>query len=433
MITLNTTTNSTEYPVDSLCPTLRDIAKDIHKIVKAPLALCCNSILAAATLTAQSFVDVEIDGRVYPTSNFFVTIADSGERKTTVDKISLAPIEEWILREKKKSFNKPNVPKFSDPLSVVGRVTLAGLWTLLDAHSPSVGIFSNEGGSILGGYSMKSENIDSFSSGLSSLWDGSVWGIVQANTGAKFLYDKRVSMHLMIQRHLRKDILGSDRLWDQGLLSRILFVEPISTIGTRFPYEGKNIDDLDSYKRYAKRITEILDSGIKIDLENGGGLITRKLSLTPEAKVIWVEFHDAVEKELGPSGKYNVILNFANKLAEIALRIAGLFAFIENKDVTSISYNCMSQAIEISIFYMNHLLKLLEIDRDQAKRNSLVKWLFNQRNKNASMSHVTVQEANKNSPVRGVDSVRKIMNQLADEKKLVLDNIDHYKVNWDLL
>lgn len=335
-----------------------------------------------------------------------------------------------------KTFNTTKAPKFSDPLSVVGRLTLAGLWLLLDDHSPSVGIFSNEGGSILGGYSMKSENIDSFSSGLSSLWDGSVWGIVQANTGAKFLYDKRVSMHLMIQRHLRKDILGSDRLWDQGLLSRILFVEPVSTIGTRLPYEAINIFDQDSYKRYAKRITEILDSGIKIDLENGGGLITRKLSLTPEAKVLWVEFHDAVEKELRPNGQYHVILNFANKLAEIALRIAGLFEFIEDKEAMNISRICMSQAIDVSIFYMNHLLKLIEIDRDQAKRNSLVKWLFNQRNKNTTMTHVTVKDANKNGPIRGVgsvDIVRKVMSQLADEKKLVLDGIDCYKVNWDLL
>lgn len=433
MITLNTTTIPTEYPVDSLCPTLRDIAKDIHGIVKAPLALCCNSILAAATLTAQSFVDVEIDGRVYPVSNFFVTIADSGERKTTVDKISLAPIEGWIQRRRKKTFNQGNSPKFSDPLSVVGRVTLAGLWSLLDDRSPSVGIFSSEGGSILGGYSMKGENIDSFSAGLSSLWDGSVWSIVQANTGAKFLYDKRVSMHLMIQRHLRNDILGSNRLWDQGLLSRILFVEPSSTIGTRLPYEEKNIYDQDSYGRYAKKITEILDSGMKIDPENGGGLITRKLSLTAEAKVLWVEFHDAVEQELGPGGKFHVILNFANKLAEIALRIAGLFEFIENKEATSISCNCMTQAIDISIFYMNHLLKLIEIDQDQAKRNSLVKWIINQKNKHTSMTHVTVQEANKNSPVRGVGDVRKIMSQLTDEKKMVLDGIDRYKVNWDLL
>lgn len=425
--------NTLEFPVDSLSPILRDVAKDIHRIVKAPLALCCNSILAAATLTAQSFVDVEIDGRIYPTSNFFVTVADSGERKTTVDKISSAPIEEWIQRRKKKTSNKTNAPKFSDPLRVVNRLTLAGLWTLLDDHSPSVGIFSNEGGSILGGYSMKSENIDSFSAGLSSLWDGSVWSIVQANTGAKFLYDRRVSMHLMIQRHLKKDILGSDRLWDQGLLSRILFVEPVSTIGTRLPYEANNIYDQDSYKRYAKRITEILDVRINTDPENGGGLITRKLSLTAEAKDLWVEFHDAVEKELGPKGKYHIIINFANKLAEIALRIAGLFEFIENKEATSISCKSMTDAIDISYFYMNHLLKLIEVDQDQAKRNSLVKWIINQKNKNTSMTYVTVQEANKNSPVRTVGDVRKIMSQLADEKKLVLDGIDRYKVNWDRL
>ena len=428
MISNTEPVNSMDFPVDSLCPTLRDIAKDIHHIVKAPLALCCNSILAAATLTAQSFVDVEIDGRVYPVSNFYVTIADSGERKTTVDKISSSPIEAWIQSNSKKN-RQPNVPKFSDPLKIVARLTLAGLWILLDEYSPSVGIFSNEGGSILGGYSMKSENIDSFSAGLSSLWDGSVWSIVQANTGAKFLYGKRVSMHLMVQRHLRKDILGSDRLWEQGLLSRILFVEPISTIGTRLPYEAKNIYDQDSYKRYEKRITDILDSGIKIGSD--GALVTHKLSLSLEAKMLWVKFHDEVEKELAPSGKFRVILNFANKLAEIALRIAGLFEFIENQGAVTISRDTLSMAINISNFYMNHLIKLIEIDHDQVKRDNVVKWLL-KKNK-TGFNHITVQEVNKNGPVRGVDVVRKIMSQLADEKKLALDGTDRYKINWDLL
>jgi hypothetical protein len=428
MIINAATTQPKDYPVDSLCPTLRDVANDIHHIVKAPLALCCNSILAAATLTAQSFVDVEIDGRVYPVSNFYVTIADSGERKTTVDKISSTPIEEWI-RNKSKNNLQSNKSKFSDPLKIVGRLTLAGLWTLLDECSPSVGIFSNEGGSILGGYSMKSENIDSFSAGLSSLWDGSVWSIVQANTGAKFLHGKRVSMHLMVQRHLRKDILGSDRLWEQGLLSRILFVEPISTIGTRLPYEAKNIYDQDSYKRYTKRLTDILDSGIIIGSD--GDLITRKMSLSPEAKILWVEFHDEVEKELAPNGKFRVILNFANKLAEIALRIAGLFEFIENHGAVTISRDTLSKAINISIFYMNHLLKLIEIDHDQARRDNVLKWLLKKNKK--GLSHITVQDANKNGPVRGIDDVRKIMSQLVDEKKLVLDGTDRYKINWDLL
>ncbi len=183
-------TNTLEFPVDSLSPILRDAAKDIHSVVKAPLALCCNSILAAATLTAQSFVDVEIDGRIYPVSNYFVTIADSGERKSTVDEISLKPIDKWIEKQDRKVAKATTKTDYAVPLRVVSRLTFEGLRNLLADQSPSVGIFSSEGGGVLGGYSMRKENIDNFSSGLSNLWDGSVWSVVQVNTGMMFLQNK---------------------------------------------------------------------------------------------------------------------------------------------------------------------------------------------------------------------------------------------------
>ncbi len=427
--------NTLEFPVDSLSPILRDVAKDIHRVVKAPLALCCNSILAAATLTAQSFVDVEIDGRNYPVSNYFVTIADSGERKSTVDKIALTPINDWIEKQDRTVAQATQKTDYAVPLRVVNRLTLEGLRNLLADQSPSVGIFSSEGGGVLGGYSMKKENIDNFSSGLSNLWDGNVWSVVQVNTGMMFLYNKRVSMHLMIQKHLRADILGSQRLWDQGLLSRILFVEPTSTIGTRL-YDSKNIYEENGYKKYAQRVSEILFNGIPLDKEIKGGIKTKRLSLSNSAKAVWVDFHDTVEQELGSSGKLHSIINFSNKLAEISLRIAGVFELFENKDTVEISEDSMQRGIYVSMFYMNHLLRLLNqvaFDLDQIERNKLVKWLLGQQDKKKNLSKVTIREIYKNSPLRNANKARKIADQLADEGKLLKDGVGQYKVRWDLL
>lgn len=439
--------NTLEFPVDSLSPILRDVAKDIHSVVKAPLALCCNSILAAATLTAQSFVDVEVDGRVYPVSNYFVTIADSGERKSTVDKISLTPINKWIeeqdkIEEQTQSIatgNKGAQPQqkssFLVPLRIVSRLTFEGLRNLLAEQSPSVGIYSSEGGGVLGGYSMRKENVDSFSSGLSNLWDGGVWNVVQAGTGAMFLYDKRVSMHLMIQKHLREDILGSKRLWDQGLLSRILFVEPVSTIGSRW-YESRNVYHEPGYKAYAKRVEKIFASGIAVDKELRGAIKTRQLSLSGAAKEVWVDFHDTVEQELGPNGKFHVIINFANKLAEISLRIAGVFELFENVDAVEVSKDSMVRGRDVAIFYMNHLLRLLNqvaFDLDQVQRNKLSRWLLGRRDKNGDFTNITVREIYKNSQLRTAKIAREVADQLADEGKLIKNGTDQYKIRWDLL
>ena len=79
------------YPVDALGESLSGAVLDIARSVKAPVAMGGNSILAAATLAAQAHADVEIDGRVMNLAGFFLTSAESGERKSAVDRHALRP------------------------------------------------------------------------------------------------------------------------------------------------------------------------------------------------------------------------------------------------------------------------------------------------------------------------------------------------------
>src|SRR5688500_2066134 len=80
------------YPADALGSILEPMAIAVKKATEAPVALCGNSLLAAAALAVQPYADVMIDGRVFPVSIFAGTVAESGERKSTVDKYCLAPI-----------------------------------------------------------------------------------------------------------------------------------------------------------------------------------------------------------------------------------------------------------------------------------------------------------------------------------------------------
>jgi hypothetical protein len=72
------------FPLDALgalgAPALR-----LHAVIKAPLAICGQSVLAATTLAVQAYRDAVNDGRVIPLSQYFLTIAESGERKSAVD------------------------------------------------------------------------------------------------------------------------------------------------------------------------------------------------------------------------------------------------------------------------------------------------------------------------------------------------------------
>ena len=74
------------FPVDALGPILAPAAKAIASKVQAPIEIAAQSVLAAAALVAQPFADIQmLFGQTRPLSLFHITIASSGDRKTSVD------------------------------------------------------------------------------------------------------------------------------------------------------------------------------------------------------------------------------------------------------------------------------------------------------------------------------------------------------------
>src|SRR5262249_53471919 len=76
------------FPIDALGDVLAPTARAIQDRVQAPLAICGQSVLASATLAVQAYANVmlPIGGeRIKPLSSYFVTIAETGDRKTECD------------------------------------------------------------------------------------------------------------------------------------------------------------------------------------------------------------------------------------------------------------------------------------------------------------------------------------------------------------
>lgn len=64
--------------------------------VEAPAALIASSALAAASLATQTEFNVERDvGLDGPISLYFITIAESGERKSAVDRLFFKAAREF--------------------------------------------------------------------------------------------------------------------------------------------------------------------------------------------------------------------------------------------------------------------------------------------------------------------------------------------------
>jgi hypothetical protein len=86
-----------DFPIDALGAVLSRAAQAIHDRVQAALAICGQSVLAAATLSTQAHADVVLPtDQARPLSMFLVSVAATGERKSAVDTLALAPVR---LRE----------------------------------------------------------------------------------------------------------------------------------------------------------------------------------------------------------------------------------------------------------------------------------------------------------------------------------------------
>jgi Protein of unknown function (DUF3987) len=174
------------FPAGALGSVLAPVAHAIHDRVRAPLAICGQSVLAAATLSVQAHANIRLPkGHEKPLSNYFVSIAATGERKSAVDQEALWPVRkrEAVLREAsdgerlkyendkdaweaaRKAASKnakghraqtkaaldalgpPPLPPLV-PIMTCGEPTYEGLCKLLAVGLPSVGIFAAEGGQI---------------------------------------------------------------------------------------------------------------------------------------------------------------------------------------------------------------------------------------------------------------------------------------------
>ena len=445
-----------QFPIEALGDILGGAAQAMHEVIQAPLAMCGNSILAANALAVQGHVDVDIDGRISPTSEFFISIGESGERKSAVDKLALAPhrerqnalreqferdhkcylleaeafkkAKEEILRRHKGLENKkdalgnlgdePEKPLL--PNLIMEEPTYEGLVKLLDVGQPSQGLFSDEGGRFIGGHGMNSDNALKTAAGLCGLWDGASISRVRSGDGAILLVGRRVSFHLMCQPKISQMFLSNSLLLEQGLLSRCLCSYPGSTVGTR-RYRDTNLTETPELKEYFNRIKEVLSAPFNVGMGRNE-LIPEQITLDQQAKQLWVAFHDQIESQLSQSGSLSSIRGFGNKAPEHVARIAAALAWVNDPEIRrirKIRMEYMQNSISIMQYYLSEALRLFnvgDIDPDLMLADELHGWLQSKNKKEVSL--VEVYRSGPNA-FREAKMARKVMRILGEHRYAV--------------
>jgi hypothetical protein len=403
------------FPIEALGPTLSRAAAAIARKVQAPEAIAGQSVLAAAALAAQAHADVLLPyGQARPLSLFFVTVASSGDRKSTADNEALWPIakhERWLREEhkrdivswkiahaawsaerkkieadKKYDFDQRVIllealgeepPRLLEPFLKSGDLTIEGLtknWPNLHA---ALGVFTAEAGQFTSGHGMSDDNRLKTAAMLSELWDGKPVTRVRATDGVTILPGRRLSLHLMVQPDAAATFLGNATLRDQGLLSRVLVAAPGSMAGTRL-YRDVDPRDEAAIQAYGARILSMLETAPRLAAGTRNELDPRELPLSDQAAGLWRRFHDHVEGQCGNAEELSPIVDFAAKAAEHAARIAAVLTMVENLHATEVGSETMGAATTLADWYLAEALRLQRGARTNPKlvaADTLLTWL----------------------------------------------------------
>jgi hypothetical protein len=404
------------YPVAALGP-LTEAVQAVQGATLAPVAIPAQSALAVVSLAVMGHADVETLGGWSPPALYALTIAQSGERKSTCDAMLMAALRaheaeqaaaqrddltRWqnayalwkgdrdkILGEAKAAKGIKRTEAEADLAALgaepirppvagltVTEPTFEGLTRHLAEGLPVAGIFSDEGGQFLGGHGMNSDNRQKTVTALNDLWGGNAIRRTRAGEGSSILFGRRLALHLMVQPEIARAFLADRLAGGSGFTARLLVTEPPSTIGTRLSVAtrapGPALD------QFAARLRAILAAPLPMD-DQTRALTPRRLPLSSGARAALVDFADGIEADQAPGGALAHVTGFASKAAEHAARLAAVLTLWPDLSAREVTPSAMASGIALARFYLGEAVRLLDattVTPETARAEALRVWLL---------------------------------------------------------
>lgn len=417
------------FPVGSLPQSIQNAVFEVQAKTQAPMALVAASALGAISLACQNSVDVcRLNGLISACSLYLITLADSGERKSTVDsllmqaitafdaaqavKATLAhaqykadkkafAIEQKIIERslgsaiKNNNENTEEVRKklteflSTEPLKpkqlrlVYSDATAEAIKFSLHENSSSIGIMSDEAGVIFSGRVLRDLGL------INQLWSGSQLHIDR--TDESFVVSNpRLTLSLMVQKGVLDEYLEvrGKSARDIGFFARSLICYPNTTQGYRTIPSFPMLQSTGALDMFQARITELLNQNV-IDVEKGVPRAILKFSA--EAQNYWTNWYNNVELDIRQGSNLHDIKDYASKASENLARLAALFHFFEGI-AGDISYDTVCRAATICEWYMWEFKRLFspvpEMPIDVADANEIEQWLRNLLNQHPGWNEI---------------------------------------------
>lgn len=469
------------YPLDALPDTLQAAVTEVHGFVQAPLPLVAGSALAAVSVAVQAHIDVQrADQLSGPASLYLLSVADSGERKSTVDRLfsraihayereqaeAMAPelaeaeaeLAAWnakregllgAIRTAKHGgketrtlerdladlqHDKPETPRV--PRLLLGDETPENLaWTMARGW-PSGGVLSAEAGVIFGAHGMGRDSVMRNLALLNILWDGGELRIGRRTSDSFTVRGARLTVGLQVQESTLAAFFerAGGLARGTGFLARFLMACPESTQGSRpFTEAPVNWPHLAAFDR---RMEALLNT--PPPLEDDGTLRPALLTLTPAAREAWIAFHDAIESELRDGGELYEVRDVAAKCADNAARLAAVFHAFEMDTRSPVSEEAFAGASRVAAWHLHEARRFfgeLALPAELADASRLDAWLLGCCARN-SAGLIPTREAQRMGPVRDrtrLDAALRTLEELDRLRVVQRDRRRDIEINPGLL
>lgn len=389
--------SSSVYDFSAFHLLLGEAAWELQRNTQAPDVMIGMAVTAVAAAVVQGLADVRLpSGHTRPTALNFLVIAESGERKTTVDNLAFGPVYErdaakvlayrqayeayqaelhlWKVKERSlnKSLKKaegeeevhwrdvleqhlramPKKPRLRRLMRQ--NITDRALMDALEGDGESI-ILSADEGEIL----LKSRTMTQLGR-LNKAYDGApLLSLDLADDEHVVVANPRLSINLMTQRAVLQEYLGKrgEVMRGSGHLARYLVACPVSTQGYRWVSDNEPAWEM--LPKLHARVKELLD---RYDKRVEAGDLSREvLTFSDEAKVRWIDLARQTEGMLRPGQYLSDINDFASKAMEMLGRLAAVFHYF-NGEEGKISVDTLERAFTFLRWHLDEFKRLFSGD-----------------------------------------------------------------------
>lgn len=444
------------FPRCAPLPLISAAIGEAQNNIQAPLPLILFSALTAISVSTQGLFDVrKPNDQCVPVSLMLLSIANSGERKSTAENIFLAPVREvqeeygvayqlmigewetkckiWeaknkaILRSIGKLAGNGKCTKESEFLLyehggsrpakprqfkiLYDDSTPEALFLGLHQNLPTAGLISSEGGGVLNGRALNDLPKQN------SIWSGDSITVDRKTTESFELNGARLTVSIMAQESAFNDYIKrlGDKSRGSGLWARFLVCYPISTQGTRLIKNGTM--SWEHCGAFSERMKVIIRQNATL-LDDTVSQERQTVQFSPEASERWLDVFNAIESGINKDERFEGFGDHASKLVDNISRVAALFHLFEGFDGL-VSLQTLEFAIELCLWCSDEFKRIFAIPKqEEIDAVELNNWLDRYRSKGSGWVYKNDVRQRCPNKLREKDRLNRALSVLRDQGKI---------------